>query len=136
MKQKHYFTIAITTVLMAGCGTDSATPRFAGTVVAHVGSADSGTSTSHAFTKNGRFVAGFDYGDAESIDWKATIDWSFIALQDSVDAYRLNWTFSPESDEPVSGTSNIAYDGVNQTVTVVNDQLTITIDPRNIQNSG
>ena len=134
--QKYSLVIVIAVLLLAGCETTTVTPQFAGVVHARVGPADSETFTSHKLTKNGQFASGFDYGDPNVVDWKATIQWSLLASQNAADTYRLNWIFTPASGASVSGTSDVDYDGKNKVVTVANDQLTITIEPETAQNAG
>jgi hypothetical protein len=136
MKMHILVLVAMAAGLTVGCGPEKVAQRFAGTFIAHVGSSDSVTSNRADLTPRGRLVAGFDYGDANETDWTATIDWSLLASKTSSDRYQLTWKFVPESGPSVSGISSILYDGKNQAVVRVNEQLSITIDPISTDSGG
>ena len=124
---RSLFCIAI--LACVGCDGKRSTPQHSGVVFAHVDSIDSGTGVSTVLTKFGDFDSGFDYGDTETIDWDVTIRWRFLKSNDSVDSYHLSWVFTPASGTPVSGSSDVAYDGSTRAVVPINKQLTVTIDP-------
>ena len=129
MKTTTLLLIGIASILFPGCDSILTQPRHAGIVFGHVGSADSGTGTSNVLAETGHFGVGFDYGEPDAIDWNATIDWTLLASNDRKDTYRLKWVFTPASGSVVSGASDVSYDGTIQSVVVVNDQFSITIDP-------
>ena len=136
MKTTTLLLLGIASFIFVGCDRTRDLPQHAGVVFAHVGSADPATGTSHVLDVTGQFAAGFDYGDASAADWDATINWNFLASNDIMDTYRLNWVFTPASGSSVSGTSDVAFDGTNQSITVVNDQLTITISSPDTKTGG
>ena len=129
MRTTTHLLFAIALIVVAGCDGDPPLPQHAGIVFAHVGSASSKTGTSSLLDKTGQLGVGFHYGGAEAIDWEASVNWKFLASTGTTDSYRLSWVFTPVTGEPTSGDTEITYNGNTQSAAVVNDQLTVTIDP-------
>ena len=125
---RHLITIATCALILTGCGTNQPTAKLSGTVSAHCENEINGAV--HQELKNtGRLNAGM-YDNDKSEGWKVDITWSQVTVEDSGSTYDFDWSYTIDSEAPVSGSSDIVFDGKTRAVAKVDDQLTISIDPR------
>ena len=127
---RFFFTIATIALLLTGCGTNQSTPQFSGTVSAFCPNDIQAKISTEL--KSGQVNGGM-YDNSESRGWKVDIDWRQSAVKNTSATYQFNWSYTIDSDEPVTGSSDITFDGKNRVVTKVDNRLTISVNPRSFE---
>ena len=128
---RFLFAIATIALLLAGCGTNQSAPQFSGTVSAFCPN-DIQLDVNTELKKSGKITGGM-YDNSKMSGWKVDINWSQTAVKNSKATYRFKWSYTIDSDEPVTGSSDITFDGKNRVVTKVDNRLTISVDPRSFR---
>ena len=127
---RFFFAIAIVAFLLTGCGTNQSTPQFSGTVSAFCpNDIQAKVSTE---LKSGKVNGGM-YSNSGLSGWKVDIAWRQSAVKNKKATYRFSWSYTIDSEEPVTGASDITFDGKNRIVTKVDNRLTISLDPRSFR---
>ena len=117
---------ALCVLFLTGCGTNQPTPQFLGTVSAQC-EHEIGGFVHRELGTVGRLNAGM-HDSQNSEGWIVDITWSQVDVAKST--YDFDWSYTIDSEAPVSGSSEISFDGNNRAVAKVDDRLTISIDPR------
>ena len=123
-------------LILVGCPSEALTPRYGGEVVAHVDSYNSGTGTRHELTSSGDMACGFNYRNSPVSDWEASVRWTLLPSYNNTDAYELSWKFVSVNGRTTFGNSKLSFDGKVPAKLLINDQLTVSIEPQETKRRG
>lgn len=134
MRAMYRASAVLGLALLAGCGKLDGGPRFAGTVVSHVDTHDSGTGNQAVLRREGSMRSGFNYGDlykgdSSKVAWTSRVAWRFLRRDGVNDVYRVEWIFRPKGGSSDTKAKEVSFDGVKAVRVFDNQWEVISIEP-------
>ena len=126
MRRQATWLLLLLPLCLMGCSNKTPVARFAGRIVSHVDSQESGTGASSQLSATGQMQTGFQYKDKSKTDWKADIKWSFLRSDGGSDVYRIQWILNGSS---VAQSAELSFDGKTPAKLRLTDQLFVSIEP-------